>query len=82
LRALLARHGTRTGALLGDAQTVADLGRDFGGTLTEREIAFLVEHEWVRSADDVLWRRTKAGLPMTPEQRAAVAQYGAEHHGW
>lgn len=82
LRALLARHGTRTTLVLGDADTTAGLGRDFGGTLFEREIAFLVEHEWARSADDVLWRRTKAGLPMSAAQRDAVAAFGVERYGW
>jgi glycerol-3-phosphate dehydrogenase len=33
-----------------------------------------VEKEWARSAEDVLWRRTKAGLLMTPAQRERVAQ--------
>ncbi len=35
----------------------------------------MIEHEWARSADDVLWRRTKCGLPMTAAQRARVAAY-------
>ncbi len=82
LRALMARHGTAAPTLLGDARSPADLGRDFGGTLTAREIDFLVEHEWATSADDVLWRRTKAGLPMTPAQREAVAQYCARRYQW
>ncbi len=82
LRALLARHGTRTLALLGDAREPADLGRDFGAGLTEREIAFLVAEEWAAGADDVLWRRTKAGLPMTEAQRTAVAEFGARTYGW
>jgi glycerol-3-phosphate dehydrogenase len=33
--------------------------------------------EWAQSADDVLWRRTKCGLPMTAAQRQAVAAYCA-----
>ncbi|MBS0319883.1 MAG: glycerol-3-phosphate dehydrogenase, partial [Proteobacteria bacterium] len=68
--------------LLGEAKDTTDLGRDFGGTLTEREIAFLVAEEWAGSADDVLWRRTKAGLPMTPAQRDAVRDFGARTYGW
>ena len=43
--------------------------------LTAREVDYLVREEWARTADDVLWRRTKCGLPMTPAQRAAVADY-------
>jgi glycerol-3-phosphate dehydrogenase len=33
-----------------------------------------MEHEWARTAEDVLWRRTKCGLRMTEAQRARVAQ--------
>lgn len=33
----------------------------------------LPAHEWARSADDVLWRRSKCGLHMTPQQRERVA---------
>jgi len=75
LRALAHRYGTRALELLGDAKTPADLGRDFGCTLSEREIEFLVRHEWAVTADDVLWRRTKCGLPMNGEQRDAVRDY-------
>ncbi len=57
---------------------MADLGQDFGAGLTAREIDFLVREEWARDADDVLWRRTKCGLPMTPVQRDAVAAYVAK----
>jgi glycerol-3-phosphate dehydrogenase len=79
MRALFRRHGARTTELLGDAKDAADLGEDFGANLTEREIAYFVEREWARSAEDVLWRRTKAGLQMTDAQRARVAQRMGEH---
>jgi glycerol-3-phosphate dehydrogenase len=69
------RHGSRANIVLGDARSTADLGRDFGAGLTEREVDYLVREEWARSADDVLWRRTKCGLPMTQAQRDAVAGY-------
>ncbi len=77
LRALADRHGTRALRVLGDARTVADLGRDFGAELTSREVDYLMAEEWATTADDVLWRRTKCGLPMTRAQRAAVADYMA-----
>jgi len=75
LQALAHRHGTRAVRILGDARTVADLGQDFGAELTAREIDYLLAEEWAVTADDVLWRRTKCGLPMDIEQRAAVAAY-------
>jgi glycerol-3-phosphate dehydrogenase len=75
LRGLARRHGSRALRILGEAKTMADLGQDFGAGLTAREIDYLMTEEWARSADDVLWRRTKCGLPMTPVQRNAVAAY-------
>ena len=75
LARLLRRHGTLADALLGEAKTVADLGEAFGGGLFEREVRYLVEHEWAREAEDVLWRRTKCGLHMTPKERARVADF-------
>ncbi len=78
LRDCARRHGTRALQLLGEATTMADLGQDFGAGLTAREIDYLMREEWARSADDVLWRRTKCGLPMTPAQREAVAAYVKE----
>jgi glycerol-3-phosphate dehydrogenase len=81
LRNVAHRHGTRAVQVLGDARTPADLGQDFGAGLTQREVDYLVAHEWARCADDVLWRRTKCGLPMTLPEREAVADYLAAAHG-
>ncbi len=69
------RHGTRTTRVLGDAIEAGDLGRHFGAGLTEREVDYLVAEEWAQTADDILWRRTKCGLHMTPGEREAVAQH-------
>jgi D-erythritol 1-phosphate dehydrogenase len=71
------RHGTRSRLILGDAVTMSDLGQDFGAGLTSREVDYLMAQEWAHDADDVLWRRTKCGLPMTAAQRDAVAAYCA-----
>jgi len=73
LRALVRRHGSLTGTILGDARQTADLGTHFGAGLFARELDHLRRHEWAVTAEDVLWRRTKCGLHMTEAQRAAVA---------
>jgi glycerol-3-phosphate dehydrogenase len=70
LRPIFRRHGTHAQTVVGDG----DLGEDFGAGLTERELRYFVEREWAQTAEDVLWRRTKAGLLMTPAQRQRVAQ--------
>ncbi|HWB52056.1 MAG TPA: glycerol-3-phosphate dehydrogenase [Stellaceae bacterium] len=55
----------------------ARLGGDneFAPGLGRAEVDFLVGKEWARTADDILWRRTKAGLAASPEQAAALADY-------
>jgi glycerol-3-phosphate dehydrogenase len=75
LSALAQRHGTLTYEVLGNASAVADLGEHFGAELYAREMDYLVEREWAVNAEDVLWRRTKAGLHLTAEQRGAVKRY-------
>jgi len=67
-------YGSDAYRILGDAPSAASLGRAFGQGLSEAEIRWLVEREWARTADDVLWRRTKLGLRMTP---AAVRELTA-----
>ena len=70
LRGIFRRHGTRSDAVVGNG----DLGEDFGGGLSERELRYLMEHEWATTAEDVLWRRTKAGLMMGRAQRSRVLE--------
>jgi len=82
LRAALARrHGARAPRILGDAKTPADLGTHFGDTLYAAEVDHLVAVEWARSAEDVLWRRTKCGLHLSREQCDAVGAYLHEQYG-
>lgn len=73
--ALARRHGSELPELLGDARGPADLGEDFGGGLCERELEWMLSREWARSADDILWRRSKCGLHMTADQREKVARW-------
>ena len=70
LQGVFRRHGTLAPRVLGDGK----LGEYYGAGLTEREVAYLRDHEWARSAEDILWRRTKCGLRMTEAQRNRVAQ--------
>ena len=66
-------YGTEASAILGTARSAADLGEDFGATLTQAELTWLHRHEFARTAEDVLWRRTKLGLRMSQEQGQTVA---------
>ncbi|CEJ12368.1 Aerobic glycerol-3-phosphate dehydrogenase [bacterium YEK0313] len=74
--ARLARsYGTRARAILGAARRREDLGRDFGATLTEAEVTYLVEREWAVTAADILWRRSKLGLRMQPGEIIALERF-------
>ncbi|MBB4103731.1 glycerol-3-phosphate dehydrogenase [Allorhizobium borbori] len=72
---LIRCYGTDAKTLLGEATDEAGLGRHFGGTLFEAEVRWLMEHEWARTAQDILWRRTKQGLFLTREEAAALEEY-------
>ena len=75
IRRLVRLYGTEVNVLLCGAKKQSDLGRDFGNGLYEAEIRYLMEHEWARSAKDVLFRRTKLGIRMTADEIDAVDQW-------
>ncbi|MEO1990229.1 MAG: glycerol-3-phosphate dehydrogenase [Martelella sp.] len=64
-------YGTAIADIVGSADSLEGLGRHFGGDLYEAEARYLVEHEWARTAEDVLWRRTKHRLHLSDAEQAA-----------
>ena len=65
---LVRAYGTEARVILGSSQKASDLGADFGATLTERELEWLMDKEYARSAQDVIWRRNKLGLRLQSGQ--------------
>ncbi len=51
------------------------MGQMFGDTLSAREVDYLIENEWARSAEDILWRRSRLGLFVSDADRAALQTY-------
>ncbi|WP_072392554.1 glycerol-3-phosphate dehydrogenase [Hyphomicrobium sp. CS1GBMeth3] len=78
LQGLARRYGTRADEVIGDAAEDADLGAAIGSELTAREVIYLRDAEWARTPDDVLWRRTKAGLHIGALQIDTARQHIAE----
>ncbi len=76
VRRMFRAYGTDAEKIFDGARFAADMGKSFG-PLTEREIEWLRGEEWVRSADDILWRRSKLGLHMTREEQEALRGYFA-----
>jgi glycerol-3-phosphate dehydrogenase len=71
-RRLARAYGSRLWRFLEPARGMADLGADLGHGLTEAELAYLRDHEWARTAEGVLWRRSKLGLRLDATQSEAV----------
>jgi glycerol-3-phosphate dehydrogenase len=67
-RRLVRDYGTEARAMLAGATSAEALGERFGWDLTEREVRWLIAREWARTAEDVLWRRTKLGLRLSPAE--------------
>ncbi|HWL47989.1 MAG TPA: glycerol-3-phosphate dehydrogenase, partial [Sphingomonadaceae bacterium] len=67
-------YGTRIAHVIG--------GEPLGGGLTTREVDYLVTREWARTAEDILWRRTKLGLHLAPDAVARLTAYlEGKRHG-
>jgi len=72
---LVRSYGTSAYIWLGEARTRDDLGIDFGHGLSEAEIRYLITREWAKTADDILWRRSKLGLHFDAETRARIEAF-------
>lgn len=64
-------YGTRMNMILEGIETIKGMGRDFGGGLYEAEIFYLIDHEFARTAEDILWRRSKLGMHL--EKKVVLA---------
>lgn len=73
LRHLARAYGTRIHKLMD--LSGPDLGTMFGDTLSEAEVDYLIEEEWAKSAQDIMWRRTKLGLHMSKHERAEFQKW-------
>jgi glycerol-3-phosphate dehydrogenase len=81
VRRLVQAYGTRISRVLGPAKRIDDLGARLGADLTGAEVRYLMEHEWARTADDVLWRRSKLGLRVPPGTPERLAKFMADAIG-
>jgi glycerol-3-phosphate dehydrogenase len=75
---LIRAYGTEAHTILGSATTPEALGQDFGATLTEAEVRWLMSQEFAVSAADVVWRRSKLGLRMTADQIERLDRFMAD----
>lgn len=76
---MIRAYGTECWDILGDAKTEADLGIDFGATLFAREVEWCIRKEWAKSAEDVVWRRSKLGLHFKNQDLQPIEDFIAQH---
>jgi glycerol-3-phosphate dehydrogenase len=71
-RRLAFSYGTRAWKIVAESARLQDLGPRIFGNFYQAELDYLRREEWARSADDILWRRTKLGLVATPPEVAVL----------
>lgn len=68
-------YGTQCFDLLEKSFRVEDLGQSFGAGITARELDWVIAREWVRCAEDFVWRRTRLGLRLSATQINEIDSY-------
>ena len=68
-------YGTLTEKILENCHNIADLGECFSPLLYQREIDYLIQEEWAKTTDDILWRRTKLGLTLDVDAKNKLAKF-------
>ena len=68
-------YGTNAWVLMDGVLKKADMGQEFGCSLYECEVNYLIEHEWAECADDIVWRRTKLGIKLSKEEKSILEKW-------
>lgn len=72
-------YGTRVHGLLKGCRKLSDMGTHFGAGLFQREVDFLIDQEWARSLQDIIWRRSKLGLHLAEQEKINLQNYIEKH---
>lgn len=78
---LIRSYGTNAWTLMEGASNIKDMGKSFGGSLTEREVKYLVQYEWAESAEDIVWRRSKLGIRLSKQEISALDEWMLKNVG-
>ncbi|MET3590259.1 glycerol-3-phosphate dehydrogenase [Bartonella silvatica] len=72
-RRLARSYGSEALVIFADGKV--DKGKNFGHGLYEIEVKWLIEREWAKTCEDVLWRRSKLGLLFNKKEVDALSYY-------
>ena len=76
---LIRSYGTNAWILMQGVSKSEEMGQVFGGSLTEREVTYLIQHEWAESAEDVVWRRSKLGIRLSDKEIMTLDKWMQEN---
>lgn len=68
-------YGSLIWKILGEITSVDQLGLNFGAELYAREVDYLCDYEWAKTAEDIVWRRSKLGLVLSEQAQAHLNEY-------
>ncbi len=72
---LVRLYGTRAHEMTAGLDAPEAMGPCFGADLYAFEVRYLVEKEWARTAEDILFRRTRLSLCFLDEEKKALADW-------
>ena len=68
-------YGTNAIKIITAVAQALDKKQNYGCDITAAELDWSIENEFVQTADDFVWRRTRLGLKLSPEQIEAIDTY-------
>jgi len=76
----LARHyachyGSNAHTIARDCSQITDLGEEFSTNFYQAEVDYLMQNEFDKSAEDMIWRRTRHGIRMRHDQINRLRAY-------
>ncbi|WP_318516959.1 glycerol-3-phosphate dehydrogenase [Photobacterium leiognathi] len=69
------QFGSYCHKMLANVDCIEDMGIQFADGVYQKEIDYMIHHEYVKTAEDFLWRRTKLGLYLNQEQQDHIQSY-------
>lgn len=74
LKRYLQNYGRCLEDIIGNAKALQGLGSHYGEYVFEAELDYLIQKEWARTLDDVLFRRSKLGLHIQPDTQKKISE--------
>lgn len=68
-------YGSLSFDIAGPSTSLDEMGVCFGHNLYQKEVDYLCREEWARSADDILWRRSKLGYFFSKKEINSLDNY-------